>query len=61
MYLAYNTAAVEKVGKPVVMMVSEFFANDCQSAASRKELPGMRFVPTTIPAEVGAEDLRSTS
>ncbi len=48
MYLAYNTAAIEKLGKPVVMMFNRTFVNDVSTGISMKGLPTMRLVPASL-------------
>jgi hypothetical protein len=48
MYLAYNSAAIEKLGKPIVMMVNRVFANDARTGVSVRDVPGLRLVPDTL-------------
>jgi hypothetical protein len=56
LYLAYNTVAVEKLGKPAVMILNRYFVDDARSGASVKELPGLRIVPTPIPTDVRVDN-----
>jgi len=44
LYLTYNTTLVERLGKPVVMMVNKRFANISKRAAALRGVPGLRFV-----------------
>ena len=50
MCLAYNSVAMEDLGKPVVMLVNKGFQHDAKSGGSIKGLPGLRVVITDIPA-----------
>ena len=47
--LAYNTAFIEKMGKPVVMLVNKDLATIARTGASVRGVPRLRFVHTTIP------------
>lgn len=47
--LAYNTAFVEKMGKPAVMLVNGTLATIARTGASVRGVPGLRIVPTAIP------------
>lgn len=49
MYLAYNTAYIEKLGKPTVMLASKFLINPARRGASARDVPEMRIIPTGIP------------
>jgi hypothetical protein len=42
MFVAYNSAAIEKLGKPVVMLVKEDLAKPAQRGASARHVPGLR-------------------
>jgi len=48
MFLAYNTAAIEKLGKPAVMMVNKDLVNPARKGASVRNVPRLRLVTTTI-------------
>jgi hypothetical protein len=48
MYLAYNSVAVEKLGKPAVMMVNRSFVHDAQTGVSVRGMPNLRLVPTIL-------------
>jgi hypothetical protein len=58
MYLAYNTVAIEDLGKPAVMMMNRFIVNDAKSAAAVKNLPELRLMPTTIPTDPGTDNIK---
>jgi hypothetical protein len=47
--LAYNTAFVERMGKPAVMLVNKDLVTIAKTGASVRDVPGLRFVQTTIP------------
>jgi hypothetical protein len=47
----YDAIAMEKKGKPVVVLANQSFVNDARSAASSKDMPGLRVVPLTVPCE----------
>jgi hypothetical protein len=47
--LAYNTAAIELLGKPAVMICNQSFVHDAQNGGAARDLPGLRVVGTTIP------------
>jgi hypothetical protein len=47
--LAYNTAFIEKMGKPAVMLVNKDLATIARIGASVRDVPGLRVVQTTIP------------
>jgi hypothetical protein len=49
LFLAYNTAYIEKMGKPAVMLVNRFFANVARSGAAYRNVPYLRFVLNDIP------------
>jgi hypothetical protein len=49
LYLTYNTTLVEKLGKPVVMMVNKEFVNISKSAAELRGVPALRYVVWDIP------------
>jgi len=48
MFVAYNSAAIEKLGKPVVMLVKKDLATPAQRGASARLVPGLRLVKTGI-------------
>jgi hypothetical protein len=48
---------MENLGKPAVMMLNRFFVTDAKTGASVRNLPNLRLVPTSIPCEVGAENV----
>jgi hypothetical protein len=47
--LAYNTAFIEKMGKPAVMLVNKDLAAIARTGASVRDVAGLRFIQTTIP------------
>jgi hypothetical protein len=47
--LAYNTAFVEKMAKPAVMLVNKDLVTIARTGASVRDVPGLRLVQTTIP------------
>ena len=49
MCLAYNTAAIELLGKPAVMICNKSFVHDSRNGGAKRDLPGLRVVGTTIP------------
>lgn len=49
MYLAYNTAYLENLGKPVVYLVKKDLATAAQRGAAARSVPRMRFVCAEIP------------
>jgi len=49
MFVAYNTAAMEILGKPTVMLVKEDLMHPSQRGASARQVPGLRFVPAQMP------------
>ncbi|MEM1542722.1 MAG: hypothetical protein QXF59_05715 [Candidatus Bathyarchaeia archaeon] len=49
LFLAYNTALAEKLGKPAVMLTNKAFENICKSGASARGVPALRLVLTDIP------------
>jgi hypothetical protein len=48
MFLAYNCAAIETMGKPAVMLVKEDLAKPAQRGASARNVPYLRMVKTGI-------------
>jgi hypothetical protein len=48
LYLTYNTAWVEQLGKPVVMTVDREFVNITKSVAQLRGVPALRFVEIDI-------------
>ncbi len=48
MFVAYNSAAIETLGKPVVMLVKEDLAQPAQRGASARQVPCLRMVKTGI-------------
>jgi len=59
MYLAYNTVAMEKLGKPVVMTCMKLFYDDARSAAARKGMATLRILPTPLTQRPEGEALRA--
>lgn len=49
MFHAYNTAYVERLGKPTVMLCHEELLLAGQKGASVRQCPNLRFVTTTLP------------
>jgi len=49
LYLTYNTTLVERLGKPVVMLVKKEFINISKSAAALRGVPALRYVESGIP------------
>jgi hypothetical protein len=49
MFLAYNTAAIEMLGKPAVMLVNKSLVNPARQGAALRRTPGLRLVSTNIP------------
>ncbi len=47
----YEANTIELMGKPTVSLINEGFANDARSSASNKGMPGIRFIPETVPCE----------
>jgi hypothetical protein len=47
----YDTIFAEQHHKPAVALVNEGFVHDARSAAAGKGMPGVRFVPQTVPCE----------
>jgi hypothetical protein len=47
--LAYNTAFVEKMGKPAVILVNKDLVTIARTGASVRDVPSLRVVQTTIP------------
>ena len=45
MYLAYNTANIENLGKPAVMLLYDVFMNQFRRGSSSRGVPGLRNVP----------------
>jgi hypothetical protein len=48
----YEANSIELIGKPTVSLVNEGFAMDARSSASNKGMPGIRFIPETVPAKL---------
>jgi hypothetical protein len=48
MFLAYNTSAIEKLGKPAVMIVNKELLGPARKGASVRNIPKLRFVSTSI-------------
>lgn len=48
MFVAYNSAFIEKMGKPVVMLVKEDLAQPAQRGASARHVPCLRMVKTDM-------------
>lgn len=44
MYLAYNTAAMEKLGKPAVILLYDIYLNQYKRGAAARGVPGLRGV-----------------
>jgi hypothetical protein len=51
----YDAIAIEKRGKPAVVLANRSFASDAQSAASSKGMPPLRVVPLSVPCECSDE------
>ncbi len=49
MYLGYDSAAVENLGKPTVMTMCRQFVADAGTGVSVRGVPGLRLVPTSVP------------
>lgn len=49
MFHAYNTAYVERLGKPTVMLCHEDLISVGKKGASVRQCPNLRFVTTTLP------------
>jgi len=49
LYLTYNATIVERLGKPVVMMLDKEFTDCAKSAAQLRGVPAMRLVELAIP------------
>ena len=49
LYLTYNTTLVERLGKPVVMLLKSEFINISESAAELRGVPALRYVESGIP------------
>jgi hypothetical protein len=47
----YEANTIELMGKPTVSLVNQGFANDARSSASNKGMPGIRFIPESVPCE----------
>jgi hypothetical protein len=47
----YDAVSIEDRQKPVVMLANYGFANDAESAARSKSMPGVRVIPTKVPCE----------
>ena len=47
----YNGISAEERGVPAVVLINEGFIEDARSAASSRAMPGIRFVPITVPPE----------
>jgi len=47
----YDSIVIEDRKKPTVTLVNKGFINDSESASRGKGMPGLRFIPTTIPCE----------
>ncbi len=52
----YDAIAIEKTGKPVVVLANQNFVNDARSASSSKDMPSLRVVPLTVPCECSDVD-----
>jgi hypothetical protein len=47
----YNAISAEECGIPAIAVINDGFVEDAHSAASSRAMPGVRFVPTTVPPE----------
>ena len=47
----YEANTIELAGKPTVSLINQGFANDARSSASNKGMPGIRFIPESVPCE----------
>jgi len=49
LYLTYNATIVERLGKPVVMMLDKEFTDCARSAMALRGVPAMRLVELPVP------------
>jgi hypothetical protein len=47
----YEAYSIELMGKPTVSLINQGFIDDARSSASNKGMPGIRFVPESVPCE----------
>lgn len=47
----YDAISAEERGVPAVAVISDGFLEDAHSAASSRAMPGVRYIPTTVPVE----------
>jgi hypothetical protein len=47
---------MESMGKPTVSLINQGFANDARSSASNKGMPGIRFIPESVPCETAVTE-----
>jgi hypothetical protein len=53
----YDAISAEERGMPAVAIVSDGFLEDARSASSSRAMPGVRYVPTTVPPESTLKDI----
>ena len=49
LFLAYNAAAIENLGKPAIMLVNKALVNPAQVGASARHVPALRLVTLDLP------------
>jgi hypothetical protein len=49
LFLAYNAAAIENLGKPAIMLVNQALVNPAQVGASARHVPALRLVTIDLP------------
>lgn len=55
MYLGYNTAAIEKLGKPVVLLAHREFTHDARTGVTARVVHALRSLPVPIYANPQGE------
>jgi hypothetical protein len=58
MYLAYNTADMEKLGKPAVLLLGETFINQAKRGAVARGIPSLRLVKIGITPQDQPDTIR---
>ncbi len=56
----YDAISAEERGIPAVAIISDGFTEDARSAASSRAMPGVRYLPTTVPPESTMKDVIET-
>jgi hypothetical protein len=56
----YEANTIELMNKPTVSIINKGFADDARSSASNKGMPGIRFVPESVPCETGVIEFVET-